>query len=245
LQARPIYNPDEYYREAAKWSEYNEELLKIVFTTESVYEKYVSGYVGLLPDNEAQALHFRRMTVDDDIAKLESIVERLELYPEPSVPAVGEVRPPHAPVSSKVFVVHGHDEGPREAVARFLERLGVQPIILHEQANQGRTVMEKIEAHGDVSFAVVLLTPDDEGCVKGGSPLPRARQNVVLELGYFIARLGRKHVCALKRGDLELPSDFAGVVYEPFDAAGAWKAALGRELQEAGFVIDWNVVMRP
>ena len=146
---------------------------------------------------------------------------------------------------SKAFIVHGHDEGAREAVARFLERLGIKPIILHEQANQGRTVMEKIEAHGDVSFAVVLLTPDDEGCVKGGSPMPRARQNVVLELGYFIARLGRKHVCALKRGDLELPSDFAGVVYETFDAAGAWKTALGRELQEAGFAIDWNVVMRP
>ncbi|WP_232443066.1 TIR domain-containing protein [Burkholderia ubonensis] len=75
-------------------------------------------------------------------------------------------------------------------VARFLERVGFEPIILHEQANQGRTVIEKIEAHGEVGFAVVLLTPDDEGCVRGGEPQLRARQNVLLELGYFIGRLG-------------------------------------------------------
>lgn len=83
-------------------------------------------------------------------------------------------------LSRKVFVVHGHDDGAREMVARFLERLGFQSIILHEQANKGRTVMEKVEVHGDVGFAVVLLTPDDEGCVKGGIPEPRARQNVLL-----------------------------------------------------------------
>jgi hypothetical protein len=86
--------------------------------------------------------------------------------------------------SRKVFVVHGHDEGARETVARFLERLGFEAIILHEQASRGRTVIEKVEAHGDVGFAVVLLTPDDEGCVKGGTAKPRARQNVLLELGY-------------------------------------------------------------
>lgn len=76
------------------------------------------------------------------------------------------------PRSSKIFVVHGHDEGAREAVARFLERLGFEAIILHEQANRGRTIIEKVEANGDVGFAVVLLTPDDEGCVKGASPRP-------------------------------------------------------------------------
>jgi len=123
----------------------------------------------------------------------------------------------------KVFVVHGHDEGAREAVARFLKDIGFQPIILHEQANQGRTVIEKVEDHGDVGFAVVLMTPDDEGCAKGGTLAPRARQNVVLELGYFIGRLGRKHVTALKRGDIEIPSDFGGVVYETYDASGGWK----------------------
>jgi predicted nucleotide-binding protein len=145
--------------------------------------------------------------------------------------------------SRRVFVVHGHDEGARETVARFLMQLGFEPIILHEQANQGRTVMEKVEAHGQVDFAVVLLTPDDVGCAKGGTLEPRARQNVLLELGYFLGRLGRANVCALKRGTLEIPSDFAGVVWESMDGNG-WKQALGRELQAAGHEIDWNKVMR-
>ncbi|MEJ0049953.1 MAG: nucleotide-binding protein [Methylovirgula sp.] len=144
----------------------------------------------------------------------------------------------------RVFLVHGHDEGIRESVARFLENIGFQPIILHEQVNQGRTVIEKVQAYGDVGFAVVLLTPDDEGATKGGTPSPRARQNVILELGYFIGRLGRKHVIALKRDEVEFPSDFGGVVYEVYDANGGWKRALGRELQEAGYDIDWNKVMR-
>ncbi|MGU1709108.1 TIR domain-containing protein [Pseudomonas aeruginosa] len=146
--------------------------------------------------------------------------------------------------SRKVFIVHGHDDGARETVARFLERIGLEAIILHEQANQGRTIIEKVVAHSDVGFAVVLLTPDDEGCVKGGTPEPRARQNVLLELGYFIGRLGREKVCALKRGALEIPSDFAGVVWETMDSGGGWKQALARELEAAGHNIDWNKVMR-
>jgi predicted nucleotide-binding protein len=146
-------------------------------------------------------------------------------------------------LSRKVFVVHGHDEAAREKIARFLERLEFEPIILHEQASRGRTVIEKVEAHSDVGFAVVLLTPDDEGCEKGGTPRPRARQNVVLELGYFLGLLGRTHVCAMKRGDLEIPSDFEGVVYVPFDNSDGWKQALGKELQAANFPIDWNRAM--
>lgn len=149
---------------------------------------------------------------------------------------------PHLPMATtnKVFIVHGHDGEAREAVARFLEKMGLQAIILHEQANQGRTVIEKVEANGDVGFAVVLLTPDDVGCTKGGEPGPRARQNVLLELGYFIGRLGRAKVCALKRGTLEIPSDFAGVVWENMDSSGSWKLALARELKAAGHDIDLN-----
>ena len=173
-----------------------------------------------------------------------SLEEEIEDHEQDAVPPVASQPAPQPRDLTKVFVVHGHDDGTRAAVARFLERLEIRPIILHEQANQGRTVIEKVEAHGDVGFAVVLLTPDDEGSVKGGTPAPRARQNVVLELGYFIGRLGRKYVCALKRGEVEIPSDFGGVVYETFDSGGGWKQALGRELQEAGYHIDWNIVMR-
>jgi hypothetical protein len=157
----------------------------------------------------------------------------------------GNALQPHLtlPTSNKVFIVHGHDGEARETVARFLEKMGFQAIILHEQANQGRTVIEKVEANSDVGFAVVLLTPDDEGCVQGGRLEPRARQNVLLELGYFIGRLSRARVCALKRGDLEIPSDFAGVVWEKMDAGSGWKLALARELKAAGYDVDLNKVM--
>ena len=171
-------------------------------------------------------------------SSLKDDLEYLQETSEPDQPAIV------ASINSRrIFVVHGHDEGARETVARFLMQLGFEPIILHEQANRGGTVMEKIETHGDVGFAVVLLTPDDEGCVKGGTPEPRARQNVLLELGYFLGRLGRDKVCALKRGSVEIPSDFAGVVWESMDGHG-WKQALGRELEAAGHEIDWNKVMR-
>jgi len=149
------------------------------------------------------------------------------------------------PTSRKVFIVHGHDGEARETVARFLSTIGFEPIILHEQPNKGRTVIEKVEAHSDVGFAVVLLTPDDVGRARNDTELvPRARQNVLLELGYFIAKLGRERVCALKRGEVLIPSDFAGVVWEDMDGAGGWKSRLGRELEAAGQVIDWNKVMR-
>ena len=145
--------------------------------------------------------------------------------------------------SQRIFIVHGHDEGARQNVARFVERIGFEAVILSEQPNQGRTIIEKIEAHSDVSFAVVLLTPDDVGGKAADSLQPRARQNVLLELGYFIARLGRDRVCTLAKGGLEIPTDFAGVVWEPLDDAGAWRTALARELKAAGYPVDWNKVM--
>lgn len=149
-----------------------------------------------------------------------------------------------SPLSRKVFVVHGHDEAPKLAVARFLERLGFEAIILHEQASRGMTIIEKIEEHGDVGFAVILFTPDDLGGAVSEQPRPRARQNVVLELGYFLGRLGRSRVLALKKGNIEIPSDFGGVVFEPYDNGTGWHQRLGKELQAAGFDIDWNTVMR-
>lgn len=149
------------------------------------------------------------------------------------------------PLGKRIFIVHGHDGEARETVARFLGNIGFQPIILHEQASRGRTVIEKVEANADVGFAVVLLTPDDLGKARNADHLePRARQNVLLELGYFMARLGRENVCALKKGHVEIPSDFAGVVWEEMDDRGGWKTSLARELQAAGHDIDWNAVMR-
>ena len=148
------------------------------------------------------------------------------------------------PMSNKVFIVHGHDGEARESVARFLTTIGFVPVILNEQANRGRTIIEKVEANADVGFAVVLLTPDDLGRAKSETDLePRARQNVLLELGYFMALLGRDKVCALRRGNVSVPSDFAGVVWEAMDDAGGWKLKLARELQAAGHSVDVSRIL--
>jgi predicted nucleotide-binding protein len=188
-------------------------------------------------DTWINSIHFRAFNVRFRKSDIDVILMNL-----PAPPAA-----PSAPknFSRKVFVVHGHDDGAREAVARFLEQLDFEVVILNEQANRGRTVIEKVEANSDVGFAVVLLSPDDTGCVKGGTPEPRARQNVLLELGYFIGKLDRERVCTLKVGDFEIPSDWRGVVDEPFDKTGGWKQVLARELEAADYAIDWKVMRGP
>jgi predicted nucleotide-binding protein len=139
--------------------------------------------------------------------------------------------------SNRVFVVHGHDEAAKQGVARYLEKLGLEAIILHEQPNKGLTIIEKFEAYSDVPFAVVLLTPDDQG--PAGSP-PRARQNVILELGYFLGKLGRSRVCALYKDGTDIPSDFQGVLFVLMDPAGAWRLLLAREMKQILPGVDLN-----
>lgn len=141
----------------------------------------------------------------------------------------------------QVFIVHGRDGPAKVEVARLIERAGLSAVILHEQPNQGRTIIEKFEHHGgSVGFAVIVLTPDDVGGLNDQNLAPRARQNVIGEMFWFAAKLGRDRVCALKRANIELPSDFAGVGYTDMDDRGAWKAELLRELQAAGYVVDWG-----
>jgi predicted nucleotide-binding protein len=142
-------------------------------------------------------------------------------------------------ISRKIFLVHGHAEEPKQTVAAFLRSLGLEVVILHEQANQGRTIIEKFEEHSAVGFAVVLLTPDDVGA-SAGQPAKshrRARQNVILELGFFIAKLGRKRVCPLYVEGVELPSDYHGLLYVPYDDGGAWRSKLVKELSAAGIEV--------
>ncbi|GGY24983.1 hypothetical protein GCM10008098_18290 [Rhodanobacter panaciterrae] len=143
----------------------------------------------------------------------------------------------------QVFVVHGHDNGLKETVARYLSKLDLKPVVLHEQPNQGKTIIEKFEKHADVDFAVVLFTPDDVGYPVNypEQSRPRARQNVVLELGFFMGALGRHRVCVLHPGDIELPSDYSGVLYLPLDAGGAWRFLLAKEMKASGMQIDLNL----
>ena len=151
-------------------------------------------------------------------------------------------REPAAATSRKVFVVHGHDQALLQQVARFLERLQLEPIVLFEQPAEGQTIIEKLERHSDVRFAVVLLTPDDVGKAArdDGAVRPRARQNVLLEMGYFLGRVGRDSVVALYHESVELPSDYRGVEYIKIDAEGAWMLKLARELKAASLPVDMN-----
>jgi predicted nucleotide-binding protein len=153
---------------------------------------------------------------------------------------------PTPELGHRVFLVHGHDEGVLHEVARFLEKLKHDPIVLKEEPGKGRTIIEKFEDYAsEVGFVVVLLTPDDRG---GPADKPyedqqlRARQNVVLELGYFIGKLCRNRVCALRAPDVEIPSDYSGVQYVSLDGAG-WRWKLAKEMKAAGLDVDMNLAV--
>lgn len=135
---------------------------------------------------------------------------------------------------NRVFVVHGQNETARTAVVSFLESIGLLGIVLHDQPNMGRHLLTKFIQEAElVTFAVVLMTDDDVGSLKGGKLAPRARQNVILELGYFLAHLGQAKVCALITPGLETPSDFDGIVYIRMDNEQRWQEELKRELLAA------------
>lgn len=143
----------------------------------------------------------------------------------------------------KVFIVHGRDDHIKIDVARFLEQMEISPIILHEQASQGKTIIEKIEEYSDVGYGIVLYTPCDKGGLadcEDSQLKPRARQNVVFEHGYLIGKLGRDRVCALMKDEVEYPNDISGILYIKYQNNDAWKLELAKELRKAGYSIDLN-----
>jgi len=136
--------------------------------------------------------------------------------------------------SNRVFVVHGRNDDALNEVVAFLTMLGLTPIILHEQPNMGRHLLTKFIDEAElVTFAVVLMTDDDLGGSSRDELRPRARQNVILELGYFLAHLGQPRVCALISPRLETPSDFDGIVYISMASRERWQHELRRELEAA------------
>ena len=138
----------------------------------------------------------------------------------------------------KVFIVHGHDHALKQEVARIIEKQGIEAIILSEQANGGKTIIEKIEENSDVGAAICLFTGDDYGKAKDAtSENLRARQNVVFEAGYFMGKLGRGNVILIASPDIEIPSDLQGVVYTNKDM---WQTDVLRELKAIGYNVDFN-----
>ena len=212
------------------------------------WNEYINYRIMKWYDPRRPAGEIERMKYEMSEAKPNPLFDTLHRV---DMETVGQViRPSGNNVSSgtktrRVFIVHGHDDAAKSEVARFIEKAGLEPIVLHEQANEGKTIIEKFEKHAtNVAFAVVLLTPDDFGYPAGNDSdaKPRARQNVILEFGFFVAQLGRDHVVALVKGDLEIPSDLHGLLYEKMDRDGVWKYRVAKEMRSAGIDIDMNKI---
>lgn len=174
-----------------------------------------------------------------DVLEFGHTVE-MQKKPEP-MPTTSRMFPQPPPPKKKVFIVHGRDNEAKQEVSRYIEGLGIDVIILHEQASSGMTIIEKIEHYAnEADFALVLYTACDHG--RGihetkVHPKNRARQNVVFEHGYLMAKLGRKNVCALVKGEIETPNDISGVVYVGLDTPGAWKLEVNQELNACGYKV--------
>lgn len=237
---------------------------KFLYTQDHIIAQHHRVYNSLVqfafPDDIIGDDEERRMNLYAGIAIFNILVSRLELLIDNTIDELklmaaikNEIATNNKPqvtptISKRIFVVHGHDEEIKQATARTLEKLGLEAIILHEQPNRGKTIIEKFTEYSDVGFAVVLLSPDDRGRVKIDSPETekfRARQNVILELGYFLGRLGRERVFVLFREEknFEIPSDYAGVIYTPYDIDGRWAFTLAKELKEADYMVDIDKIL--
>lgn len=223
------------------WQDYCAELLRRRFSTEE-YSKRFSSNAGPIYTSSA-TLRTRRDGLyesrDQSLERLESIKRSLPLIDEPQ-PRAAVVQ---GATSGPIFVVHGQNETKTHEVQRFLtEVTGRLVQVLHEQPNRGATLIEKFERHAEqAAFAVVVLTADDIGGSKGTEKLvPRARQNVVFELGFFFGSHGRSRVAVLYEEGIEQPSDIRGLVYIALDDQGAWKVEMARELEAANIKVDFN-----
>ena len=240
-----IQSYNQFKEEFDTWDDYNQELLKRAFEAEK--NEYISKYSSidcgstririenlLLPNNKKASYNKMKF--------LERLYNKIDLIPCNSFSEQIKLKPTIS--SNQIFIVHGHDDSAQLAVARFIEKLKLEPIILHEQPNGGRTIIEKIETFSNVKFGIVLYTPCDLGAVKDqkNNLQPRARQNVIFEHGYLTGKLGRENVCALVKGNIETPNDISGVVYIAMDDKNGWEIKVAKELRNAGYSIDMNLL---
>lgn len=248
IERRAIQSDDELRIARAEyysWDEFNKTLLRRSFSTPKVAEQDYnppSPSIGFGDLPLSKEVEFFRDDVRRRVRELMSIQQQLVLYERQDR---GKVKRDQQG-GNTVFIVHGRDDAARQATERFLlDVTGVRPVVLRDQPNSGRTIIEKFEDETEaIGFAVVLLTGDDEGGVRGESARQRrARQNVVLELGFFLGALTRRRVAVLYEPGVELPSDMSGILYTEFDAKGAWRIGLGKELMAAGYKIDLNELL--
>lgn len=235
LKKKPIGSPAEceaVRNDFYKWDSYNAELLKQVFTSDQMSTEYSAWGVFVLGGGEkslGEKIKEVHGYIDDKIHRLDSINERLEIIPlnAASQDMPPQLLPPKTTNSRKVFIVHGRDEIAKSSLEIFLHENKFDPVVLHRQADEGLTVIEKFEKHSDVGYAFILLTPDEIAYLASEEKLPdvdrrkefRARPNVIFEFGYFVGKLGRGRVCCLYTGNVSLPSDVSGMIYKKYDKA--------------------------
>lgn len=230
---------DELSNAYSKWDSFNSELLRRIFTTDEAvkeYEFWGVMSIGMYESSLSEKIADVYKDVDKKIHRLDSIIERLELIPlAVSASAPEQLQTGSISRSKKVFVVHGHDDVAKTNLEVFLHEVGLEPVVLHRQADQGLTVIEKFEKHSEVGYAFILLTPDEAAYLAGDAQKPeserkiewRARPNVIFEFGYFIGKLGRSRVCCLYTGNVSLPSDVNGMIYKRYE----------KSIEEVGYSI--------
>lgn len=218
-------------------------LAQIFDTSHKKYQQFNDLYMypsfTFTTDFDAYAFNYgmKRMA-----AFLESTISFIETYMPPTTTSV-ECNPIEKVFGEKIFIVCGRDKHFLGDVERTLNKFGLHTIILSDVANTGDTIIEKFEKQAsECGFAIILLSPDDEGALKGDPLQPRARQNVILEWGYFTGYLSRERTCALCRGEVEFPSDMHGLVYTNW-GEDTGKLQLARDLRAAGFEIDANTLI--
>ena len=250
LLNRQVTNIDELdknEKDYFKWDSYNSEYLKNSFNNEeNTYRRQYASVNGTFfitgPSSPSERLKELKDDIQNKVENLESLVEKVELIKsQVETVSTSTKNTIKSTDKSNIFIVHGHNNAILQSVARTIEKLGLNPIILHEKPNEGNTIIEKFESHSNVGFAIILLTDDDEGKSKVEIELQkRARQNVILELGYFIGKLGRSKVLPLYSDGVELPSDIHGLLYVPLDKMDNWKFSIVKELKAAEYKVDAN-----
>lgn len=241
VKDNPVY--DKYIAESANWMEWPGEddwqmPGKLEFAKNLSFALYKR-----ITEAGSDTLHFLYIITNEgsNVSALNAFNNHFLGYFSKALEDILNANPELAPEETekvpgtKVFIIHGHDELLKKDLQLLLIRGGVNNIVLHEMADKGRSIIDKLIEEGkDSNYAIGLLTPDD--LLQDGTG--RARQNVILEIGYFLGKLGKERVRMLIKEGVEIPSDLSGILYEKYDSGGAWKTSILKELMAVGIYVD-------
>lgn len=241
-----------------QWCDYTGEIFKQAFDIPN--NEYHSGFVSkgqaMIITGNMDWMKEYHNEINEKISYIETFVQKIPLLPS-EVELDASVDDKTEKVDRrKVFIVHGHNDALKTKVARVVEQMGLKAIILHEQEDYGKTVIEKFEENAeDIGFAIILLTADDvavshsdlekEKKEKGykATYKDRARQNVIFEMGFFVGKLDRAHVFELQEEGIEEPSDLKGIIYTPLDKEDMWRFKLAKRLKAVGYAVNTDVLL--